>query len=369
MSFDDELRDRMRNAAEQAGTNADPAAAAARVASATSSSAAGAATTLKIIGGLGAIGLVAGAILGATVLRPEADVAVIAAGIDVRGSATFDCPNGATVGSLRSGDRVFVIGRDDGGTWSAIRRPDHIDTVVWVPVNVLSPDDEPTDVPVVDCTDEPELLVAALPSTESVESSVPDTTLPDSIPESTEPEETVPTTSQPGPSTTVPRTSTPTPPPTPAAPPPAPNPTAPAPATTAPPPAPTTTSPSPPPPPADTQQPTLQASTSSSKLAPAGSVCPTYTTAATLSVSAQDNVGVSSVNASWGPSPSGSTNLSRVGGNAQNGTWQATIGPFNGVPPEFAQNITVTLAARDSAGNARSTTLTIFVVGTNCDFG
>jgi hypothetical protein len=88
-----------------------------------------------------------------------------------------------------------------------------------------------------------------------------------------------------------------------------------------------------------------------------------------LTVSASDNVGVTAVNAGWGPSPSGSTSLTRSGGTDQSGTWQTTIGPFNGVPPEFAQNITVTITASDAAGNSRSTSLSIFVVGANCNFG
>jgi hypothetical protein len=385
VSFDDDLRDRMRRAANDAGAAADPAAAAVKIGEATANAAAPIGPVLKIVGGLAVTGLAVGVLLGATVLRPGGDDLVTAAGIDVREASTFDCPDGTAIGSLRSGDRVFVIGRDDAATWSAIRRPDRIDDVVWISADALTPDAERTDVPVIDCDNEPELLAAAPPASEVPESTTLDTTVAESVPEVTAPESSAPDTA--APSTTQPRSITtttrpsspaPTPPPAPvpaptpatttppAPPPPPPTPTpTPAPVTTPPP----TPAPTPPPPPPDTQQPSLQASTSSSKLAPAGSVCPTYTTSATLTVSASDNVGVTSVNASWGPSPSGSKALSRSSGTAQSGTWQTTLGPFNGLAPEFAQNITVTLTASDAAGNSRSTSLTIFVVGANCDFG
>ena len=207
MSFDDELRNRMRSAAEHAGAAADPAAAAARVAAATSSSpAAGVAATLKIVGGLGLVGLVTGALLGATVLQPDPTVDASAVGIDVRSGATFDCPGGSVVGTLRSGDRVFVVGRNDSGDWSALRQPDRIGIVVWVPAEALQPDTEPLDVPVVECTTS-QVGVAAPTDTEPV----PDTTdLPvadSTVPDSTSTDSTSTTT----PATTTPRHPDPAP--------------------------------------------------------------------------------------------------------------------------------------------------------------
>jgi hypothetical protein len=62
----------------------------------------------------------------------------------------------------------------------------------------------------------------------------------------------------------------------------------------------------------------------------------------------------------------GSVALSRTSGTPQNGTWQATIGPFAGIPAGFDANVTATLTARDAAGNTRNSAISFSLLGTNC---
>lgn len=361
MSFDDELRNRMKQAADDAGAGADPAAAAARVAAATTATPVATTTVLKVVGGLAALGIAAGAVLGATVLQPDApaDAAAIA-DVNVQAGSTFDCPGGAVVGSLQPGDRVYVVGRDDGGEWSAVRDPAATARVVWVRETSLVPDDDPSNVPVVDCDDgDGELVAADAPQTsvdDTVVESVVDTT-PESLPESTttEPATTV------APTTTLPRGQNPQPSPPPTQPPI----TTPAPPVT-PAPAPTTTPPPPPTLPPDTQAPGFQGSSSASSIG-AHPACPPDR--ATLTMSANDNVGVTQITATYGPQPSGSLTFQRPGGSPQNGTWTATFGPFGNLDPGFVGQAQIQVTARDAAGNATSRTISVIVYGENCGLG
>lgn len=318
MSFDDELRNRMKQAATDAGRSADPSAAAAHLASTTASTATVATpAVLKVVGGLAALGIVTGAVLGATVLRSDQSAdAATAADVNVQAGATFDCPGGAAVGSLQPGDRVYVVGRDDSGEWSAVRDPAATTRVVWVRETSLVPDDDPGDVPIVECDDD--ALVAGTAPDPSVADTVVDTTIEDvstsvaeSLPESTTP-----------PATTAPPTATTQ----------APGPTPP---TTAPPTVPTT--------PPDTQPPTIQNVTvvyppNQDFLRFAFCVADT----ATVRVQATDNVAVTAVSAT---SAHGNVAAFQQVGNV----WTATFTPTVLVP-----TASVNLTVSDTRGNQAS---------------
>ena len=313
MSFDDELRARMKDAANAAGHGADPAAASAYVAANAARAATQGAVTLKLIGGLGAVGLVAGAVLGATVLRaPADDAAAAAAGpaIEVRHGSTYDCPDGALVGELRSGDRVYVIARDESDTWSAVRDPRALSTVVWIPSAALEPDGERAEVPVMTCA-EAGVSLGEVPTTTTapVESTTTSTTVP-------------------GSSTTVAASTT----------------TAASVVTTVPP----TTVPPPITAP-DTQQPTLQVQITS----PAGNPPQIFDTSwpecvndAQLVAFANDNRGVVAVTGTYAGLPGGPLNFTFSAG-----AWRATFGPFSGLTSGFYQDTSITVRARDAAGN------------------
>jgi hypothetical protein len=118
VTFDDELRRRLQQAADRAGEGTDPGALAQAVSSAAAPGAGtggAGGTPWKLLGGLGASGLVVGGILGVTVLRPDEGGADTTFGLRPAGSV-FDCPEGSPVATIRSGDRVFAIGRTDDGS-------------------------------------------------------------------------------------------------------------------------------------------------------------------------------------------------------------------------------------------------------------
>ena len=162
MSFEDELSARMKAAAEEAGSTADAAAAAKTIKSSAAST--GAAATLRIVGGLAAAGLVAGALLGATVLCPSAPDVEAAAQVDVHEIRVYDCPDGELSRSLHPGDRVYVIGRNETADWSAFRDPAATNRVLWLPNTALIPDAE-AEVPVVECSEPLATSVAASTTT------------------------------------------------------------------------------------------------------------------------------------------------------------------------------------------------------------
>lgn len=135
------------------------------------------------------------------------------------------CPGEQPIGELRSGDRVFLTGRDASGEWVEVRAPEDVAIPVWVRAEVVDPDGD-ADLPEVDC----ELTEAALGATTTTtapdEESVPDETTTTTVAEDEEPGDGEPTpttapttappvttpTSQPGP---PPPTSTTQPPPPP----------------------------------------------------------------------------------------------------------------------------------------------------------
>jgi|GEM_PF-2896445 len=306
MSFDDELRARMKDAAQAAGSGADPSAASAYVAANAARAATQGAAPLKLVGGLGAIGLVAGAVLGATVLRPSDDGVAAAAGpaIEVSHGSTFDCPGGAVVGSLQSGDRVFVVARDEAGEWSAVRDPRALDVVVWIPAAALDPDGGATvDVPVRSCA-EAAVSLGSVPSTTTTTVVESSSTTSTTVVEAT-------TTVAATVASTVAPTVAPTTPPT-----------------TAP----------------DTQAPTLQVSSNQTEIYDTS--WPECANEAQLSAFASDNRGVVAVTGTYSGLPGSPLTFSLSGG-----TWRANFGPFSGLAFDAEPVIAITVRARDAAGN------------------
>jgi hypothetical protein len=275
-----------------------------------------------LLGGLAAVALLGGMLAGSSVLRmDDADASDETArppvALDARVGATFDCPDGERVGQLRSGDRVFVVGRDASGDWAAIRDPRRISAVVWVHDASLQHDTS-AEVDLLECNDAVPLGAPSDPTTTTVPV---DTTTQGGVALPTAPTATV----LPRPGTTAPPTG---------------------PVTTAP--TATTTAP-------DAQLPTVQASSSEEEVfrsSPPGCI-----STSTFSAVASDDIGVTSVTASWTGLPGGALAFTRVAGTATNGTWTATFGPFD--HGSTVPNALVTVTARDAVGNARSTSFTI----------
>ncbi|HTH07760.1 MAG TPA: hypothetical protein VMS14_10790 [Ilumatobacteraceae bacterium] len=202
MTFDDELRARMQQAADQAGAGADPAAMTATASTAATSGAGGAAaaSTWRLFGLLAVTGLVVGGALGFTVLQPDDTAASEAPAVVVDGYALYDCPDGSPAGSARPGDRVWVTGRDDAGAWLQIRDPRDPARHRWVVASAVVPDDATASVdavPVASCDVTTVLVVSGNTSTTTSSTTT-----------------TVPTSTTTATSTTVAATVAPTTPPT-----------------------------------------------------------------------------------------------------------------------------------------------------------
>jgi len=175
MSFDDELRRRMQQAADAAGEGADPAAIAAEVA--TRAAKGGVRPPLRLLGALGVTGLLAGGALGFTAMSPDDPAPGPAVAIGTQQYSLFDCPDGAAIGTAYPGDRVYVVGRDDTGGWLEVRDPRHQSTHLWVPADAVDPD-AVADVPVVPCNDPVTMQAAEAETTTSSAAPVETTTPP-----------------------------------------------------------------------------------------------------------------------------------------------------------------------------------------------
>ena len=318
MSADDELRRRLSNAADRAGAGADPAAAAPAVAA---KAAQGGHVALRLLGGLGAAGLVAGAVLGLTVLKPSASAPPLVSGAEVTGLdlAGFDCPHGSVVASLNAGDRVFVTGRSDDGSWLAIRDPRHTDRTVWVPAKAARRD-VATDLAVTPCDTAVPVGTEPVGTTSTSTTTVAETTTTTAAPATTT-KATVPH--------TVPRTTT-TPPTTP-----------------------------------DTTKPTITAGQPIAKnnvqVYGAKSTSPACPKTAPLTVTATDDVGVTSVVGTWSTSSLSESTSGTVTFALLGGVWTGQFGPA-GVTTLFPNTpVQINVVAKDAAGNA-STPFTLQVL-------
>jgi hypothetical protein len=303
MSLDDELRRRLQGAADLAGADVNPAA----LTQAAGSAVAAASLPLKLMAGLGAVGLMVGGALGVTALKPRADNAGNAIAIDLQQYSLYDCPGGAPTGVAYPGDRVYVTGRDDGGAWLEVRDPRDQGRTLWVPSVAVDPD-QVINVPVRDCTDKIQLIAAETTTTiTSVESTTTTTT----------------------PTPTV--TTRPTTPPS------------------------TTQAP-------DTQPPVVGQATRNPDQIWDTSGIPYCATQSVMTVQASDNVAVTQVTGSYGAGLSGSP-IAFVHGAGT--TWTASFGPFSGLNPSYSQAVAISIVARDAAGNtSTAATVSVKVYGT-----
>jgi hypothetical protein len=302
MTFDDELRRRLQQAAERAGEGTDVEALVQSVSSVATTGAGAVGAPWKMLGALGAGGLVVGGALGLTVLRPDTRGADTTPRVQPSGSV-FDCPDGSPVATIQAGDRLFAIGRTDDGSWLAVRGLDG-DAVNWLPASGLEVDDN-RDLPVLTCAETIIMVVGA---------SGTSTTMP--------------------PATTAAPTTTTSPPVTTATP------------TTAP----TTVPP-------DIQRPVVQVSTDVTEIY--DNLYPACDNEAVLTAIATDNVGVVSVTGSW----SGLAGSPAAFAKGSGTTWTLRFGPFTDLGFAYNELVAITVTARDAAGNSQSTTVQVRVYG------
>lgn len=316
MTLDDELRRRLQQAADRAGEGTDSGALAGAVA-AKAGAGAGAGTGLgglRLLGALGATGLVVGGALGFTLLRP-AEGEANGPGLTptaISAGNLFDCPDGVAVGTVHAGDRLFAVGRTDDGGWLAVRSPSG-GPVNWLPATALAADDD-RQLPVLTCTETIAMTTgtATTTTTTIAATSTTSTTVP-------------PTSTTVAPTTTVPVTVPPT--------------------------APTTTLAP------DTQKPTVQASTNLTEIYDSSwSECDNE---AVLTAIATDNVGVTSVTGTWSGLPGSPKAFTKGSGNS----WTMQFGPFSGLGFAYNQLITITITAKDAAGNSNAATVQVRVYG------
>lgn len=118
-----------------------------------------AAFTFALLAGLnGAFG--AGGDGGGAPAERSGPIAVANSSVDA-----FDCPDGAVIGELLSGDRVLAVGRDATASWLQVRDPVDIGRLLWVSAESVHADEGAgtfAGLPVADCP-----LVDALPVEDS----------------------------------------------------------------------------------------------------------------------------------------------------------------------------------------------------------
>lgn len=303
MNLDDELRRRMQAAADQAGAGVDPAAL-----QASAAAAAAPRPPLRLLGTLGAAGLVVGAALGFTALQPRQAESAAPVVVQREQLSLFDCPDGAPVGVVYPGDRVYVVGRDDSGAWWAVRDPRDATSTRWLPAAAVSAD-RAGDVPTMTCAEAIALVAVGATSTSTTAVT---TTLPAETTTTTVAETTTTATTSVAP-TSPPVTTTPA---------------------TAPPP---TTTP-------DTQKPTAQASSNLAEIFDVSQGCESV---ATITAVVADNIGVTQVTGTW----SGVSGSPKAFTKVNNTTWRLAFGPFSGLGIGFNAPISINVVARDAAGN------------------
>ena len=189
MSIDDELRKRLKDAADQAGAGVNPAALAQAAATTTPA----AVLPMTLLAGLGAVGLIVGGALGFTALKPADDNARIGATVEVQQYSLYDCPGGAPTGIAYPGDRVYVTGRDDSGGWLEVRDPRNQGSTLWVPSVAVDPDNV-IDVPVRSCNEPIELIAVDATTTTTL---LGDTTTTSPVATTTPPTTQAPDTQKP----------------------------------------------------------------------------------------------------------------------------------------------------------------------------
>ena len=269
--------------------------------------------------------------VGARALFDDEGVESSAAAARAVSILAYDCPGGEPIAEMSGGDRLFLMARDGDG-WLRTRdpRPPHV--AWWILASAVDPDAPTSTLPEAACGDELPDEAGIDGTAESTEDPATTTTALDDTTTST-------TTSAPGTTTsTLAGTTTTT-----------------TPGTT------TTTAP-------DTTPPTIasKSATPDEIWEQDGLVvsCPSENDRqSTISAVVTDNFGVMSVTASWSD-PDGIQNapMSVVGSNYTStfgpypaGKWD----PFNTFP--YDHSVTITITARDAAGNKSSTTVSVTV--------
>ncbi len=378
MSIDDNLRDMFKEAIPPADTPPGLADELIARAATTGNSGAGGGTTggaagfgLPLIIGLAvAGGVVLGGVLG--LFGGGSTPPPTAATVDINAVPAYVCPGEGEVGTLFRGDRVLITGRS--GDWVAVRNVRGSNERVFVRADYVDPDADISGLPEENCDDAGTLTVAGAP-VETTTTTVPDSTTstvpadtssttttvpPDTSTTSTTttvPPTTTSTTSPPTSTTTLPPTTTTTTTTT----------------TTVPPTTTTTTQPP------DTTDPAIaNANITPGKIWEQDGMVGGFNIScmtpeprqATISAFVTDNVGVTSVTATWADplggesvsmSSSGSTYTGTFGPYAA-GTWGPTSDPWT-------HPVTVTVTALDAAGNATSTTVSVTVTEISACFG
>ena len=78
-----------------------------------------------------------------------------------------------------------------------------------------------------------------------------------------------------------------------------------------------------------------------------------------LTAIATDNVGVTSVTGTWSGLAGSPKAFTKGSGNS----WTMQFGPFSGLGFAYNQLITITITAKDAAGNSQATTVQVRVYG------
>ena len=265
-----------------------------------------------LIGGASVAGLAIGGLFG---FLGGADL--VGEPVQVASAATasfYDCPDGDRVGTVTRGDRVFITGRDDSGSWVQVRSPAGVSARAWIRAAHVLPDASIDSFPVLNCHVPVQAQVVA-PATETTTTEAPPTT---------------DTTAAPAPTTV------------------------------------TTAAPAPPPPPSVNG---LSADPTPiwEKYPGFPGTCPGDGVAnVTATVSAP--AGVQSVTFAWsGFGQSGSGGMTSGGG-----SYMASIGPFDandpsGVPQSSSATVTVTVNVTDTLSRTAQSQTTVTL--NDCTFG
>lgn len=270
-------------------------------------------------------GLIAGSV--ANALTEDDQTAALRTSASVR-----DCPSGTVLTSYASGSRVYAVARTESADWVQVRDLSSPDRTVWVNAADVDLDSDISGLPVRDC---PQFDGAVTAAGDTTTTTVPDTTT-SSVPETT----TSSSTTEPPPGDTTTSSTTTEPPPD----------------TTLP----TTTEPP------DTTPPTIKQPSAFPNViwendTESLSCPPANPRESTISAIVTDDVGVTSVTASW---TIGGTPMTATMG-LSGGTYSTTFGPFDSptVTDEdpFLEVVTITITARDAAGNTSTVTRDVTV--------
>ncbi len=368
MNIDDNLRDMFKEAIPPADTPpglADQliARAATTGSSGAGGGAAGGTTGFGvplIIGLAVAGGLIVGGVLG--LFGGGGTPPPTAATVDINAVPAYVCPGEGEVGTLLRGDRVLITGQS--GDWVAVRNVRGANERVFVRAEYVDPDADISDLLEENCDDSGTLTIAGAPTettttTPAATTSTTTTTVPPTTSTTTPDSTTTSTTTTQPPTTTTTSTTTSTT------------------TTTVPPTTSTTTT--------TTQAPdTIAPAIGNENITPGriweqdGVVSgftltcdPGTPRQATISAFVTDNVGVASVTATWSdPLGNQSAGMTRSGD-----TYTTTIGPYAAGTWDPLSNspydhpVTVTITARDAAGNETSTTASVTVTEIGQCFG